>query len=118
MKKYWFCDREKKSEHYIREHEKEVPWNEVISVILRSIKNARKKGSKIEIENKRYYILCEIINKELHIINAKIKRWLKMKCLKCKSEMEKVNVVISFALDFYLKLEEIVFVRSTPPAKD
>lgn len=64
----------KKSKHYVKEHEREIPWSEVISVILRSAKNMRKKGNKIEIENQHYYLLCEIKDKDLYVINAKRKR--------------------------------------------
>ncbi len=63
----------KKSKHYVEEHEQDVPWSEVVALILRSMKNMRKKGNKIEIENKRYYALCEIIDSELYVINAKRK---------------------------------------------
>ena len=63
----------RKDEHYIKEHERNVPWSEVVTVILKSAKNMRKKGSKIEIENKGYYILCEIRNQDLYVINAKRK---------------------------------------------
>lgn len=64
----------KKSDHYKSEHKREMPWSEVIAIILRSAKNMRKKGSKIEIENERYYVLCELKNNELYVINAKRKR--------------------------------------------
>lgn len=63
----------KKSEHYIKEHEREVPWSEVVTVILKSAKNMKKKGNKIEIKNKGYYILCEIKNNDIYVINAKRK---------------------------------------------
>ena len=64
----------KKSKYYVNEHEKDIPWSEVVAVIFRSAKNMRKKGNKIEIENQHYYLLCEIIDKELYVINAKRKR--------------------------------------------
>ena len=64
----------KKDKHYVEEHEKDVPWSEVITVILRSSKNMRKKGNKIEIENAGYYLLCEVRGQELYVINAKRKR--------------------------------------------
>ncbi len=64
----------RKDQHYIQEHEREVPWNEVISVITTSMKNLRKKGNKFEIENESYYILCEWRNPDLYVINAKRKQ--------------------------------------------
>ena len=59
----------RKTEHYILYHEKEVPWSKVIEIIL-TTKSKRKKGNKIEIEN-GYYLLCEIKNNTLYVINAK-----------------------------------------------
>ena len=64
----------KKSGHYIKEHEREIPWSEVVTVILKSAKNMRKRKNKIEIENKGYYIICQIKDKDLYVINAKRKR--------------------------------------------
>lgn len=60
----------KKTNHYREEHEKEVPWDKVIEIILNT-KNPRKKGNKFEIEGKGYYILFEIKDKSLYVINAK-----------------------------------------------
>ncbi len=60
----------KKTQHYIEYHEKQVPWFEVISMISQSQKIIRKKDSKLEIENENYYILCEMINNTLYVINA------------------------------------------------
>ncbi len=60
----------KKTQHYIENHEQEVPWSETIEVIL-TTKNKRKKGDKIEIETDRYYILCELKENTLYVINAK-----------------------------------------------
>lgn len=56
--------------HYAEEHSRDVPWEEVIEVIL-TTKNPRKKGNKFEIENSAYYILFEIINGVAYVINAK-----------------------------------------------
>ena len=61
----------KKTKHYIKEHEDDVPWSEVIDVIIKSSKNMRKKRGKIEIKNRNYYILGKIEKKTLFIINAK-----------------------------------------------
>ncbi len=58
------------TEHYLKEHQKEVPWEKVVEIIL-TTKNPRKKRNKFEIEKEDYYILFEIINKTLHVINAK-----------------------------------------------
>jgi len=63
----------KKTEHYIAEHEREVPWHEVIEIIL-TTKNPRKKGDRIEIKNGRYYVLCELKDQVLWVINAKRRR--------------------------------------------
>jgi len=60
----------KKSEHYKKEHEKHVPWSEVIKVIL-TTKQRRKKGNKIEIKTDKYYLLCELKEQTLWVINAK-----------------------------------------------
>lgn len=60
-----------KTDHYIKEHEQEVPWSEVVEVIFRSSKNIKKKGVKYEIETEKYYILMELKDKVLHVINAK-----------------------------------------------
>jgi len=56
--------------HYLREHEKNVPWDKVVEIIF-STKNPRKKGDKFEIEKDGYYILFEIKNNILYVINAK-----------------------------------------------
>ncbi len=61
------------TEHYLEEHQREVPWQEVMEVIL-TTKNPRKKGDKFEIENDNYYILFEIKDKILYVINAKHRR--------------------------------------------
>ena len=56
--------------HYLEEHEKNVPWDKVVEIIF-STKNPRKKGDKFEIEKDGYYILFEIKNNILYVINAK-----------------------------------------------
>ena len=60
----------KKTKHYKEHHEKDVPWSKVIEIIL-TTKNKRKKGDKIEIKTKNYYILCQLENNVLWVINAK-----------------------------------------------
>jgi len=64
----------KKTKHYQEEHEQNVPWGEVIEIIFKSSKNIRKKEDKYEIETDKYYILMELKNKVLYVINAKRKR--------------------------------------------
>ena len=56
--------------HYIEEHSQDVPWEEVVEVILKT-KNPRKKDNKFEIENERYYILFRMENNVAYVINAK-----------------------------------------------
>ncbi len=64
----------KKTKHYIEEHEQNVPWSEIIEVIFRSSKHMKKKGNKLEIDTEKYYVLMELKNKVLDVINAKRKR--------------------------------------------
>ena len=59
----------RKTDHYKRYHEKQVPWSKVVEIILNT-KSKRKKGNKIEMEN-GYYVLCGIKNDILYVINAK-----------------------------------------------
>ena len=54
----------------MNEHTSEVPWLEVIKLLL-TTKNPRKKGNKFEIEKEGYYVLFEIKNQVLYVINAK-----------------------------------------------
>jgi hypothetical protein len=56
--------------HYLKEHTKDVAWDKVVEIIF-STKNPRKKGDKFEIEKDDYYILFEIKNNILYVINAK-----------------------------------------------
>ena len=58
------------TDHYLEEHEKDVPWDKVVEIIF-GTKNPRKKGDKFEIEKDGYYILFEIKNGILYVINAK-----------------------------------------------
>lgn len=58
------------TEHYTSEHEKCVPWEKVVEIIF-STKNPHKKEDKFEIEKDGYYILFEIKNNILYVINAK-----------------------------------------------
>ena len=59
--------------HYLEEHAREVPWDKVVEIIF-STKNPRKKGSKFEIDKDGYYLLFEIKDKVLCVINAKKSR--------------------------------------------
>lgn len=58
------------TKHYLEHHEKEVAWSVVVEMILVT-KNPRKKGNKFEIVTKKHYLLFEIQNKTLYVINAK-----------------------------------------------
>ena len=58
------------TDHYLEEHTKQVPWNKVVEIIL-ATKNPRKKENKFEIEKEGYYILFEIKDNILYVINAK-----------------------------------------------
>jgi len=61
------------TDHYLEEHEKDVPWDKVVEIIF-STKNPRKKEDKFEIEKGGYYILFKIKNNVLYVINAKVLR--------------------------------------------
>lgn len=64
----------RRSNHYEEHHRSVLSWSDVVRLIY-TIKNKRKKGNKIEIEDDRFYILCELRkDKNLYIINVKIKR--------------------------------------------
>ena len=60
----------RKTEHYKENHEKDFPWSRVIEIILIT-RNPRKKDDKIEIKTDNYYILCELKDSILWVINAK-----------------------------------------------
>jgi len=60
----------RKTSHYKEHHEKNVPWSEVIEVI-QTAKNPRKKENKIEIITKTHYILCQLKDNILWVINTK-----------------------------------------------
>jgi len=62
----------RRSNHFEECHAGILAWSEVIRLIY-TIKNKRKKDSKIEIENDRFYILCELKDKILYVINVKSK---------------------------------------------
>ncbi|MBI3034363.1 hypothetical protein HYY72_04335 [Candidatus Woesearchaeota archaeon] len=56
--------------HYLEHHASEVPWDKAVEIVI-TTKNPRKKGPKFEIERDGYYILFEIKDRILWIINAK-----------------------------------------------
>ena len=68
---YW--DEIRRSDHFEKYHKGILAWSEVIRLIY-VIKDKRKKGNKIEIENSKFYILCELKDKMLYVINVKRKR--------------------------------------------
>jgi hypothetical protein len=57
----------------LEEHQEDVPWDEVVEIIL-TTKNPRKKEDVFEIETEQYYVLFKIEEKTLYVINAKRKR--------------------------------------------
>ena len=62
----------RRSEHFEQYHKGTLTWTDVVRLI-HAIKNKRKKGNKIEIEDAKFYILCELKNKILYVINVKRK---------------------------------------------
>lgn len=64
----------KKTRHYEENHELDVPWSEVVDVISKSSKSMKKKDNKYEIESDKYYLLMELKNGVLYVINAKRRR--------------------------------------------
>ncbi len=68
---YW--DEIRRSNHFEKYHRSTLGWSEVIRLIY-TIKDKRKKGNKIEIKNSKFYILCELKDKILYVINVKRKR--------------------------------------------
>jgi hypothetical protein len=58
------------TEHYLENHESDVPWDKVIEIIL-TTKNPKKKENKFVIDKDGYYLLFEIKDKILYVINAK-----------------------------------------------
>ena len=63
----------KPTDHYLEEHQRDVPWHKVVEIIL-TTKNPRKKGDKFEIEKDDYYLLFKIEENILYVINAKHQR--------------------------------------------
>mgnify|MGYP001437674527 CR=1 FL=1 len=61
------------TDHYLKEHQKEVPWDKVLELIY-FIKKPKKKQDHFEIKKEGYYILFKIENKIAYVINAKKER--------------------------------------------
>lgn len=59
------------TEHYLEHHAQDVSWDKVVEIIF-TTKNPRKKGTKFEIETSHYYLLFEIRNNIIGVINAKV----------------------------------------------
>lgn len=62
----------RRSEHYEQYHKSALSWSDVVRFIY-TTKNKRKVGNKIKIENDQIYILCEIKDNILYVINVKTK---------------------------------------------
>ena len=62
----------KRSNHFEAHHKDVLAWSDVVRLIY-TIKNKRKKGDKIQIENKKFYILCKVQGSVLYVINVKKK---------------------------------------------
>ena len=63
----------KRSRHFEEYHKGVLAWSEVVKLIY-EIKNKRKKGGKVQIDNKKFYVLCELEDKVLYVINVKKKK--------------------------------------------
>ncbi|MEK6852401.1 MAG: hypothetical protein AABX59_00835 [Nanoarchaeota archaeon] len=59
-----------KSKHYIRNHERYVPWAAVLRVIF-TAKKKRKGRDIFEYKSKSFYVLCKREGDTLKVINAK-----------------------------------------------
>ena len=83
----------KKTKHYEENHEQDIAWSEVIEIIFKSSKNIKKKDDKYEIETDEYYILMELKNKILYVINAKRRRWVKCDAQNVVQTLEKLKLI-------------------------
>jgi len=68
---YWTEIR--RSRHFEEYHKSVLAWSDVVRLIY-TIKNKGKKGNKIQIENKKFYILCRLEGNILYVINVKKKK--------------------------------------------
>ena len=62
----------RRTKHFEENHRRVLAWSDIVYLIYK-IKNKRKKGNKIEIEDNKFYILCEIKDNILYVINVKRK---------------------------------------------
>ncbi len=62
----------RRSAHFGEFHKGTLAWSDVVRLIYK-IKSKRKKGNRIEIEDRKFYILCELKNSILYVINVKRK---------------------------------------------
>ncbi len=60
----------RRTKHYTKEHEHEVPWRKVLDLIYET-KDHRKVGNVIVIKDRRFYVVCVQKNGILYVINAK-----------------------------------------------
>jgi len=67
---YW--EEIRRSDHFEKYHKGALAWSDIVRLIY-IIKSKRRKGDKIEIEDDRFYILCELKDKILYVINVKKK---------------------------------------------
>ena len=62
----------RRSEHFESFHQGKLAWSDIVR-LLYTIKNKRRKGDKLEIEDNKIYILCELKDNILYVINVKTK---------------------------------------------
>jgi len=67
---YW--EEIRRSDHFEKYHKGALAWSDIVRLIY-IMKSKRRKGDKIEIEDDRFYILCELKDKILYVINVKKK---------------------------------------------
>lgn len=67
---YW--EEIRRSDHFEKYHKGALAWSDIVRLIY-IMKNKRRKGDKIEIEDDKFYILCELKDKILYVINVKKK---------------------------------------------
>lgn len=67
-----YFQRIQKTKHYVDNHEREVPWHEVVEAIF-ATKNPRRNGVVFEIDNEKIYVIFKVEKSILSVINAKRK---------------------------------------------
>ena len=70
---YMYWKEIRRSDHFEEYHKETLVWSDVVRLIY-TIKNKRKRGDKLQIEDNRFYILCEVKNKILYVINVRKKK--------------------------------------------